>query len=102
MRSPITTHILDTHLGKPAQHVPIQLKQLQDGMFVEIASGSTDDDGRISDLLPLERLRLGVYQMRDLIQRLTIRLWESKASIQRLWSLLKSKRPMSIITSHCY
>ena len=64
MRSPITTHILDTHLGKPAQHVPIQLRQLQDGAFVEIASGSTDDDGRISDLLSPGTIAPGVYQMR--------------------------------------
>ena len=64
MKSPITTHILDTHLGKPAQHVPIQLRKLKEGVFVEIASGSTDDDGRISDLLPPGTIASGVYQMR--------------------------------------
>ena len=64
MRSPITTHILDTHLGKPARDVPIQLKQLLEGTFVEIARGSTDDDGRISDLLPSGTIAPGVYQMR--------------------------------------
>ena len=63
MRSPITTHILDTHLGKPAQHVPIQLRHLQEDGFVEIASGSTDDDGRIADLLPPGTIAPGVYQM---------------------------------------
>ena len=64
VRSPITTHILDTHLGKPARDVPIQLKQLKEGAFVEIASGSTDDDGRIANLLSPGTIAPGVYQMR--------------------------------------
>ena len=64
MRSPITTHILDTHLGKPAQDVPIQLRALKKGSFVDIASGRTDDDGRITNLLPAGPIDPGIYQMR--------------------------------------
>ena len=64
MRSPITTHILDTHRGCPAQDVPIQLLQLQEGMFVELASGRTNEDGRIADLLPPGKITPGIYQMR--------------------------------------
>ena len=64
MRSPITTHILDTYLGKPARDVPIQLRELREGSFVDIASGRTDDDGRIADLLPPGTISPGVYQMR--------------------------------------
>jgi 5-hydroxyisourate hydrolase len=40
--SGITTHVLDTSVGLPAQGVAVRL--LRDG--VEVAQGSTDDDGR--------------------------------------------------------
>ena len=49
--SQITTHILDTSLGKPAQGVRIRLEQSAFGNWSELASGVTNDDGRISDLL---------------------------------------------------
>ena len=48
MPSQITTHILDTARGKPAEGVKITL-QKRDG--TEIASGITNADGRVSDLL---------------------------------------------------
>ena len=62
--SPITTHILDTHRGCPAQDVPIQLLWLKDGDFQLLAEGRTDDDGRITDLLEPGTLKVGTYQMR--------------------------------------
>ena len=61
MPSQITTHILDTALGKPAEGVTISL-QKSDG--TEIASGKTNADGRISDLLgDGVALEPGVYKM---------------------------------------
>lgn len=61
MPSQITTHILDTALGKPAEGVTISL-QKSDGS--EIASGKTNADGRISDLLgDGVALEPGVYKM---------------------------------------
>jgi 5-hydroxyisourate hydrolase len=50
--SPITTHVLDTALGKPAAGVPIQLDILADASWQELANGATDADGRLRDLLP--------------------------------------------------
>ncbi len=65
MRSPITTHALDTHLGKPATQLPIQLhKRDESGEWKLLASGTTNNDGRISDLLAPGSLQTGVYQMR--------------------------------------
>ena len=65
MRSPITTHALDTHLGKPAADLPIQLSKRQDdGAWEQIASGITNADGRIADLLAPGSLQAGTYQMR--------------------------------------
>jgi 5-hydroxyisourate hydrolase len=47
----ISTHVLDTTLGVPAQGVPGVLERLQDGdRWVEIGTGTTDADGRIGQL----------------------------------------------------
>jgi 5-hydroxyisourate hydrolase len=62
--SPITTHILDTHRGCPAQGVPIQLFRRQGNEDVLLSEGKTNDDGRIRDLLPAGSLIPGIYTMR--------------------------------------
>ena len=51
MKSPITTHVLDTSLGKPAAGVAAKLDRLVDGKAETIGSGVTNADGRIGDLL---------------------------------------------------
>lgn len=54
MKSPITTHILDTSLGKPAAGVAVQLERLSNGEWHRVADGVTDGDGRITHLLPAD------------------------------------------------
>lgn len=55
MKSPITTHILDTSKGTPAVGVHVRLQRRQpDGTWQEISRGATNADGRITDLLPAE------------------------------------------------
>ena len=44
--SQVTTHVLDTALGRPAAGVAVTLEQ--DGTVV--ARGTTDTDGRVGDL----------------------------------------------------
>ncbi len=62
--SKITTHILDTTKGKPAEGVTIVLFQLVNDGWKEIARGTTNKDGRIADLLSKEiLLPLGTYKM---------------------------------------
>lgn len=69
--SQITTHILDTTIGKPAANVTIKLQQKQNNpaasvqnSWVTIAQGITNTDGRIADLLPPNRiLAAGTYKM---------------------------------------
>ena len=53
MKSPITTHVLDTSLGKPAAAVPVKLERLHNGGWVEEGSAATNADGRAPDLLPV-------------------------------------------------
>jgi len=55
--SHVTTHVLDSVLGRPAQGIAVSLYDL-DG--ASLANGVTDADGRISDLGP-EALPLGEY-----------------------------------------
>lgn len=64
MKSPITTHALDTRLGIPARGLPISLSRHTEGTWVELASGITNDDGRITDLMEPGSLTPGIYQMR--------------------------------------
>jgi len=62
--SPITTHVLDTNLGSPAAGLAIELQSVDaSGNASTIASGVTNDDGRIADLLSEGSLNVGRYRM---------------------------------------
>jgi len=63
-RSPITTHVLDVALGKPARGVPVRLERQDEGTFAHLAHGQTDPDGRCSHLLPAGTLVPGTYRIR--------------------------------------
>lgn len=60
--SPITTHVLDTSLGRPAKGVHVTLERLEGDSARELASGITDNDGRITDLLD-SSIETGVYRI---------------------------------------
>ena len=63
--SKITTHILDTTKGRPAQGVTIVLYQGGNDEWSEMARGITNADGRITDLLKKDIiLQQGIYKMR--------------------------------------
>ena len=62
--SPITTHALDTRSGRPAAGLPISLSKREGAEWSPLASGVTNSDGRIADLLEPGSLTPGVYQMR--------------------------------------
>ena len=60
--STISTHVLDTALGRPAAGVPVTLGR-EDG--TPLGAGATDADGRLRDLVPAgESLGPGVYRLR--------------------------------------
>ncbi|KAG9094533.1 hypothetical protein FS749_012255 [Ceratobasidium sp. UAMH 11750] len=63
-KSPVTCHVLDSTLGKPAANVNVRLEVMDGSSFTTLASGQTDSDGRCTTLLPSEpRLQAGVYKM---------------------------------------
>lgn len=62
--SQITVHILDTATGKPAAEVAIELHKQNAEQWELIAQASTNDDGRVADLLkPDSVLPAGNYRM---------------------------------------
>ncbi len=61
-KSRVTTHILDTAVGRPARGVAVQLAARTPDGWQEISSGVTDDDGRIMDLGPSD-LAPGEYRL---------------------------------------
>ena len=65
MMSAITTHVLDTSLGKPAAAVTVTLEAHSGEAWKTLASGATNADGRIHDLLPEGgALAPGAYRLR--------------------------------------
>jgi 5-hydroxyisourate hydrolase len=65
MKSPITTHVLDIAQGRPASGMEVKLSRRdEDGAWQELASGRTNEDGRLMNLLSDDfQLAAGVYQM---------------------------------------
>jgi hydroxyisourate hydrolase len=62
--SQITTHILDTSAGKPASGMNVVLDHHHNGSWQQLAKGTTDNDGRIKNLLPIEKKILkGSYRL---------------------------------------
>jgi 5-hydroxyisourate hydrolase / 2-oxo-4-hydroxy-4-carboxy-5-ureidoimidazoline decarboxylase len=62
--SQLTTHVLDTSVGKPGKNMAVKLLQQVNDNWQAITQGITDNDGRIADLLPPERsLIAGNYKL---------------------------------------
>ncbi len=61
----ISTHILDTSLGRPAAAVPVSLARLEREHWTTIAHRETDRDGRCKDLLSVDTsIASGIYRLR--------------------------------------
>ena len=63
--SSITTHVLDTALGRPAAGVAVMLdRRADDGRWDTIGRGHTDNDGRLKTLYPgNDAPTAGVYRL---------------------------------------
>jgi 5-hydroxyisourate hydrolase len=61
----ISTHVLDTALGKPAARVPVRLEHREkDGRWTTLESSSTDADGRCAQMLAeSQSVAEGVYRL---------------------------------------
>ena len=61
--SQITTHILDTSIGKPASGVEVKLYECSQASEHLIGQGTTDQDGRVGQLLDSRTLPEGQYKL---------------------------------------
>jgi 5-hydroxyisourate hydrolase len=50
--SGISTHILDTSIGRPASGVAVTLEQNTSGAWATLSQHITDGDGRVTQMLP--------------------------------------------------
>jgi 5-hydroxyisourate hydrolase len=60
---PLSTHILDTALGRPATNVRIDLHELRNGAWTALGHGTTDADGRCNTLLADRPLAAATYKL---------------------------------------
>ncbi len=68
-RPTISTHVLDTHLGRPAAGIGVLLERVDGAATTLVGEGRTDADGRIESLLS-DALVAGTYRLTfDLAQR---------------------------------
>lgn len=57
----ISSHILDTSIGQPAADVAITLEKKNDqGIWLTLGNGATNNDGRVSFECPKEK---GIYRL---------------------------------------
>lgn len=64
MKSPLTTHVLDTSRGKPAPGVAVVLEKQEGNTWKTLAKRATDADGRVNNLLDAHhRLETGSYRL---------------------------------------
>ncbi len=62
--SKITTHVLDTDLGRPAAQVPVALAKKEGDSWRLLAKNQTNSDGRISSFTDMaEPLENGIYRL---------------------------------------
>ena len=62
--SGITTHVLDTSRGRPAAGVPVTLEREAAGGWQIVGKGTTNTDGRISDLVANDAaIGPGIYRL---------------------------------------
>lgn len=60
----ITTHVLDTSLGKPGKAIAVELERVDQGAWHLVGGGVTDEDGRLRTLTPQGPVAPGTYRIR--------------------------------------
>ena len=60
----LSTHVLDTSLGRPAPGIRISLERVGGADQATIATGVTDANGRLADLAGSNALNAATYRLR--------------------------------------
>lgn len=60
----LSTHVLDTSMGRPATGVPVFLdRRTDDGEWQHLIAAETDTDGRVGVLVPAGALCAGIHRL---------------------------------------
>lgn len=59
----ISTHVLDTSLGKPASGIRITIERKEGAGHTAVGQGTTDAYGRVKELVPEGKLVKGEYRV---------------------------------------
>jgi 5-hydroxyisourate hydrolase len=59
----LSTHVLDTSSGRPAAGVVVRVEAFTGDGWRPVATGTTDEHGRIGDMLGSEVLERGEYRL---------------------------------------
>ena len=60
----ITTHVLDTSLGRPGAAIAVELERVDGTVWHLVGGGVTDNDGRLRTLTPEGPVQPGTYRIR--------------------------------------
>jgi 5-hydroxyisourate hydrolase len=60
----ITTHVLDTAVGRPGRAIAVELERADGTSWQPISAGTTDDDGRLRTLTSTGPVVAGTYRLR--------------------------------------
>jgi len=60
----ITTHVLDTSIGRPGCAIAVELERVEHGVWHLVGGGVTDGDGRLRTLTPEGPVAPGTYRIR--------------------------------------
>ena len=60
----ITTHVLDTSVGRPGNAIAVELERIDGTTWSLVGGGITDSDGRLRTLTPEGPVQPGTYRIR--------------------------------------
>ena len=60
----ITTHVLDTSIGRPGSSIAVELERIDGDLWKLVGGGITDADGRLRTLTPEGPVQPGTYRIR--------------------------------------
>jgi 5-hydroxyisourate hydrolase len=60
----ITTHVLDTSIGRPGNAIAVELERIDGTTWSLVGGGITDSDGRLRTLTPEGPVQPGTYRIR--------------------------------------
>lgn len=62
--NPLSVHVLNTQDGLPSPGVNVVLERMENGIWSELSSATTDPQGRVRDLFPPDsKLEQGIYKV---------------------------------------